>query len=293
MNLYSLSILERMEEGSFLVAMNIRGKLFDLSRPCVMGILNVTPDSFYEGSRAQTEFQIVQRVNQMMTEGAKIIDVGAFSTRPGASEVSEEEEMKRLRYVLPIIKKEQPQAIISIDTFRPDVARMCVEEWGADIINDVSEGGITGVVNTPLPQDQTSCPAIFRMVAQLGVPYILMSVKPTLQQMLPAFAHHIAMLRELGVKDIILDPGYGFGKTLEENYALLNEAEKLHVLNLPVLVGVSRKRMVYQVVGGDATTSLNGTTVLHTLALMKGASILRVHDVKAAVEAIAIYERLN
>ncbi|MDD7461076.1 MAG: dihydropteroate synthase [Prevotellaceae bacterium] len=271
--------------------MNIRGQLFDFSHPCVMGILNITPDSFFAGSRVQTEQQIARRVHQMMDEGAKIIDVGAFSTRPGAAQVSEEEEMERLRYALPIIRRERPEAIISIDTFRPDVARMCVEEWGADIINDVSEGGITGVVDTPLESNGETCPDIFRMVARLGVPYILMSVKPNLETMLPAFAHHVSLLRELGVKDIILDPGYGFGKTLEENYQLLNESEKLKVFDLPILVGMSRKRLVYQLVGGDATTALNGTTVVNTIALMKGANILRVHDVKAAAEAVAIYEK--
>ncbi len=273
--------------------MLLRGRLFNLSEPCVMGILNVTPDSFYEGSRVQTDIEIARRANQIIAEGGKMIDVGAFSTRPGAAEVSEKEEMERLRHALPIIRREQPEAIVSVDTFRPDVARMCVEELGADIINDVSEGGITGIVDTPLEAERGEYPAIFRMIARLGVPYILMSVKPTLEEMLIGFAKEVALLRDLGVKDIILDPGYGFGKTLEQNYALLQEAEKLLVLDLPILVGVSRKRMVYQVVGGDATTSLNGTTAIHAVSLMKGAKILRVHDVKEAVETVKIIGKLR
>lgn len=273
--------------------MLLRGRLFNLSEPCVMGILNVTPDSFYEGSRVQTDIEIARRANQIIAEGGKMIDVGAFSTRPGAAEVSEKEEMERLRHALPIIRREQPEAIVSVDTFRPDVARMCVEELGADIINDVSEGGITGIVDIPLAAEHEEYPAIFRMVARLGVPYILMSVKPTLKEMLIGFAKEVAQLRDLGVKDIILDPGYGFGKTLEQNYALLQEAEKLLVLDLPILVGVSRKRMVYQVVGGDATTSLNGTTAIHAVSLMKGAKILRVHDVKEAVETVKIIGKLR
>ncbi len=273
--------------------MLLRGRLFNLSEPCVMGILNVTPDSFYEGSRVQTDIEIARRANQIIAEGGKMIDVGAFSTRPGAAEVSEKEEMERLRHALPIIRREQPEAIVSVDTFRPDVARMCVEELGADIINDVSEGGITGIVDTPLEAEHGEYPAIFRMIARLGVPYILMSVKPTLKEMLIGFAKEVAQLRDLGVKDIILDPGYGFGKTLEQNYALLQEAEKLLILDLPILVGVSRKRMVYQVVGGDATTSLNGTTALHAVSLMKGAKILRVHDVKEAVETVKIIGKLR
>lgn len=273
--------------------MLLRGHLFNLSEPCVMGILNVTPDSFYEGSRVQTDIEIARRANQIIAEGGKMIDVGAFSTRPGAAEVSEKEEMERLRHALPIIRREQPEAIVSVDTFRPDVARMCVEELGADIINDVSEGGITGIVDTPLEAEHGEYPAIFRMIARLGVPYILMSVKPTLKEMLIGFAKEVAQLRDLGVKDIILDPGYGFGKTLEQNYALLQEAEKLLILDLPILVGVSRKRMVYQVVGGDATTSLNGTTAIHAVSLMKGAKILRVHDVKEAVETVKIIGKLR
>ena len=267
---------------------NVRGKLVDFSSPQVMGILNVTPDSFFAGSRKQTEAEIADRANQVIAEGGTIIDVGAFSTRPGAPEVSQEEEMARLRFGLEIVRREQPDTVVSVDTFRPDVARMAVEEYGADIINDVSEGGITGVVNTPLEKEDGTCPAIFRMVARLGVPYILMSVKPNVETMLMAYAREIQQLRDLGVKDIILDPGFCFGKTLDDNYRLMAEMDKLHVLGLPLLVGVSRKTMIFKLLDTAPAGSLNGTTVLHTLSLMKGVSILRAHDVREAVEAVKI-----
>ena len=267
---------------------NVRGKLVDFSSPQVMGILNVTPDSYFAGSRKQTEAEIADRANQVIAEGGTIIDVGAFSTRPGAPEVSQEEEMARLRFGLEIVRREQPDAVVSVDTFRPDVARMAVEEYGADIINDVSEGGITGVVNTPLEKEDGTCPAIFRMVARLGVPYILMSVKPNVETMLMAYAREIQQLRDLGVKDIILDPGFCFGKTLDDNYRLMAEMDKLHVLGLPLLVGVSRKTMIFKLLDTAPAGSLNGTTVLHTLSLMKGVSILRAHDVREAVEAVKI-----
>lgn len=272
---------------------NVGGRLMDMSSPKVMGILNVTPDSSFSGSRKQTEQEIADRCNQIIAEGGDIIDVGAFSTRPGAPEVSENEEMERLRYGLNILRREQPDAVVSVDTFRPDVARMAVEEYGAAIVNDVSEGGITGVANKPLGWTQGDYPEIFTMVARLGVPYILMSVKPNIKEMLLGFAHEVQQLRDLGVKDIILDPGFGFGKTLDDNYLLMNEMDKLKVLGLPLLVGVSRKSMIFKLIGGDPTTSLNGTTVLHTISLMKGANILRVHDVKEAAECVAIFERLK
>lgn len=272
---------------------NIKGRLMDLSTPQVMGILNVTPDSFYSGSRKQTEMEIAQRANQIIEEGGSIIDVGAFSTRPGADEVSEEEEGRRLKFALDIVRGEQPHAAISVDTYRPTLARKCIEEWGADIINDVSEGGITGIVNVPLKQRQEEYPEMFRVVGELKVPYILMSVQPTLARMMKGFAREVQQLRDLGVKDIILDPGFCFGKNLIQNYQIYDEMEKLNVLELPVLVGISRKSMIYKLLGGDATTSLNGTTVLDTIALMKGASILRVHDVKEAAEAVKIVEAMK
>lgn len=268
---------------------NVRGKLVDLSKPLVMGILNVTPDSFYQGSRKQTEVEIAQRTNQIIEEGGEMIDVGAFSTRPGAFEVTEEEEMDRLRRALAIVRRERPEAIVSVDTYRPHVARHCVEEWGADIINDVSEGGLTGIVNTPIHEEGS----MFETVARLQVPYILMSVKSNLHDMLIAFARETQELYALGAKDIILDPGFGFGKTLDENYKIYQHMERLQVLDLPLLVGISRKSMIFKLLGGDPTTSLNGTTVLNTIALQKGASILRVHDVREAVEACKIYERMQ
>lgn len=274
---------------------NIRGHLMDLSRPQVMGILNVTPDSFYAGSRKQTEQEIAERANQIVAEGGSIIDVGAFSTRPGALEVSEEEEARRLQTALSIVRREQPRVALSVDTYRPGVARRCIEEWGADIINDVSEGGITGIANVPLRKEEREedIPEMFRLVGQLKVPYILMSVQPTLPGMLKGFAREVQQLRDLGAKDIILDPGYGFGKTLEQNYEIYNHMERLEEMELPLLVGISRKSMIYKLLDTDATQALGGTTVLNTIALMKGASILRVHDVRAAAEAVEIVEMMK
>lgn len=259
-----------------------------LSKPVVMGILNATPDSFYAGSRKQTEAEIAGRANQIISEGGRIIDVGAFSTRPGADVVGEEEETARLKRALAIVRREQPDAPISVDTYRPEVARRCVEEFGADIINDVSEGGLTGIVGQPIHERGD----MFATVAALGVPYILMSVKPTVRQMLYAFAEEVQRLRSLGAKDIILDPGFGFGKDLGQNYAVLAQMDKLSALGLPLLVGVSRKSMVYRLVGGDPTTALNGTTAVHALSLAKGASILRAHDVRQAAETIEIYAKM-
>lgn len=267
----------------------VKGRLVSLREPQVMGILNCTPDSFFAGSRVQTEESIARRANQIIEEGGTMIDVGGFSTRPGGVEVPEEEEMRRLRFALPIVRREQPEAILSVDTYRPNVARMVVEEMGADIINDVSEGGITGVVDTPLEQTTDEYPAIFRTVAALGVPYILMSVKPTIHDMLLAMAREVQQLRDLRQKDIILDPGFGFGKTQEQNYDVLREMNRLSTLGLPILAGMSRKRMIFQPLGTNPDGSLNGTTVVNTLALMNGASILRVHDVKAAAEAVRLF----
>lgn len=272
----------------------IKGQLVDLSTPRVMGILNVTPDSFYAGSRKQTEAEIAARVEQIVGEGGAMIDVGAFSTRPGAQQVTEEEEMRRLRFGLDIVRRYQGGAIVSVDTFRPEVARMAVEEYGADIINDVSEGGesIATTSSISLDEEKGDVPAMFRMVARLQVPYVLMSVRGTLKELMVSTAAKVYQLQALGVKDIILDPGFGFGKTLEQNYRLLGEMDKLKELGLPILVGVSRKSMIYKLLGGTPDESLNGTTVLNTVALMKGASILRVHDVKEAVEAVRLVKSL-
>lgn len=268
--------------------LNIKGHLLSLEQPQVMGILNCTPDSFFAGSRKQSEKDIAERTHQIVAEGGTIIDVGAFSTRPGAQEVSEEEEMERLRRALPVVRREQPDVAVSVDTYRPDVARMVVEEYGVDIINDVSEGGKTGIVDTPLEPSQSKVPAIFAMMGRLKVPYILMSVQGNLKDMLINFSGEVEQLRAEGCKDIILDPGFGFGKTIEENFKLLEEMDKLQALELPLLVGVSRKRMIHQTLGVTVDEALNGTTIINTAALLKGASILRVHDVKEAVQAVKL-----
>ncbi|MCI6671042.1 MAG: dihydropteroate synthase [Prevotella sp.] len=262
-----------MEPKPVDYTINVRGELINLGSPMVMGILNVTPDSFYAGSRVQTADAIRQRAHQIMAEGGGMIDVGACSTRPGGEVVSEVEEMRRLEMALPIIKEAEPNAILSVDTFRASVARRMIEDFGVDIINDVEEG-----------RDK----AMFETVAELGTPYILMSVAPTIETMLLGFAEKVNQLRALGQKDIILDPGFGFGKSLEENFVVLNEMEKLHVLDLPILVGISRKRMIHQTLDITAADSLNGTTVINTWALEKGAAVLRVHDVRAAVEIVKL-----
>lgn len=253
---------------------NVRGQLIDLGEPLVMGIMNVTPDSFYANSRVQTAEAIRQRAHQIVAEGAKIIDIGACSTRPGGVVVSAEEEMQRLAFALPIVKEAEPDAILSIDTFHAGIARRTIEEFGADIINDVEEG---------------KDPEMFRTVAELGAPYILMSTAANLHDMLIDFSREVQELRDLGQKDIILDPGFGFGKEpVVGNYELLSVMERLQVMELPILVGISRKRMIHQLLGITAAESLNGTTILNTIALLKGANILRVHDVREAVEAVKI-----
>lgn len=269
--------------------LNIRGQLIDLSQPQVMGILNVTPDSFYAGSRKQTEREIAQRALEITAQGGSMIDIGAFSTRPGATEVSTDEEARRLRTALAIVRREVPNAVISVDTYRPALARKCITEWGADIINDVSEGGITGIVDTPIHEEEN----MFDVVGELGCPYILMSIKPSLQSMMKAFAGEIQQLRDRGAKDIILDPGFGFGKTLQQNYSIMADLAELQSLNLPILVGISRKSMIFKLTGGTPSTSLPGTTALNTMALERGAAILRVHDVAEAVQAVTVAQELK
>ena len=271
---------------------NVNGQLIDLSRPQVMGILNVTPDSFYFGSRKQTEWEIRERVEQIINEGGKMIDIGAYSSRPGADDVSEEEEMRRLREGMKIVKELAPDMPASVDTFRANVAKMCVEELGVGIINDISGG--------ELDKD------MFKTVAKLGVPYILMHMKGTPQTMQQAphyddlmkevmmyFAEKVQKLRDLGQKDIILDPGYGFAKTLDHNYQLLRQQEMLQVFELPLLVGISRKSMIYRLLDTSPQEALNGTSVLNTIALQKGANILRVHDVKECVEVVKIVSKMH
>lgn len=264
----------------------------DLSEPRVMGILNVTPDSFYSESRLQTVEKIAARVVEIVNEGADFIDIGAYSSRSNADHVSLEEEMNRLRMGLEVITDVCPSIPISVDTFRADAARMCVEEYGAALINDISAGEMDS--------------EMFSTVAGLGVPYIIMHMKGTPQTMQQAphydnlmkeifryFARKIHQLYELGVKDLILDPGFGFGKTLEHNYGLMGCLEDFALFDLPVLVGISRKSMIYKLLDGTPENALNGTTVLNTIALMKGADILRVHDVKEAVEAVRIVRQMK
>lgn len=271
---------------------NVNGKLMDLSQPQVMGILNVTPDSFYAGSRQQTEEEIINRASQMMEEGATIIDIGAYSSRPNAEHISPQEEMRRLRMGLEIINRHHPGCVVSVDTFRADVARMCVEEYGVAIINDIAAGEMDS--------------QMFDTIARLGVPYIIMHMQGTPQnmQMNPHydnllkevffyFSEKVQRLHDLGVKDIILDPGFGFGKTLEHNYQLMNHLEEFSLFELPLLVGISRKSMIYKLLEGNPDEALNGTTILNTIALQKGADILRVHDVKAAMEAVKIVEKMK
>ena len=268
--------------------MKVRGAQMSLAEPVVMGILNCTPDSFYAGSRKQTEQEIAERAQQILAEGGRIIDVGAYSTRPGHEVVSEEEERHRLQAALAVIRREVPDAIVSVDTFRPLVARRCVEEWGADMVNDVSP-----TPNSSSDRSDDRKRAMFEVVAQLGVPYILMSQQPTIEAMLSEWADNVQQLRLMGAKDIILDPGFGFGKTLNENFAVLRQMERLSVLNLPLLVGLSRKRMVWQTLNGSPETALNGTTVLNTFALQHGASILRVHDVHEACECVKLLRNVE
>lgn len=268
--------------------LNLRGRLYELREPQIMGILNVTPDSFYCESRTPDEEHIAARVKQLMDEGADMIDIGGYSSRPGADDVSPEEEMKRLRRGLRIVRQLYPDVPVSVDTFRADVARCCIEEEGADMINDIAGGMMDR--------------RMFKTVAQLGVPYIMMHMQGTpdtmqqaphydnlRQEVMRYFAERIDRLCQMGAKDIIVDPGFGFGKTLEHNYELMAHLEDFHAFGLPVLVGISRKSMIYKSLGGTPQSSLNGTTVLNTMALLKGAHILRVHDVKQAVEAKQIY----
>lgn len=274
--------------------LRINNQLTTLDRPLVMGILNVTPDSFFAASRtsATDAEQLRLRVRNMLDEGADIIDIGAYSTRPGADEVSADEEMRRLATALDIVHQEAPDAWLSVDTFRAEIAQNCVRDYGVNLVNDISGGTLDR--------------AMFHTVARLGVPYVLMHLQgtPRTMQLNPHYDDPVAeviewlarraqRLRELGAHDIILDPGFGFGKTLEHNYTLLDKLDYFHELELPLLVGVSRKSMIYRLLKTDAAQALNGTTVVNTIALLKGAHILRVHDVRAAVEAVRIVETMR
>ena len=270
---------------------NIRKSPWKITQPQVMGILNCTPDSFFSDSRKQTEKEIAERACRIVSEGGTIIDVGGMSTRPGGEFVDEAEEMRRLRKALAIVRRECPETVLSIDTFRPSVARMSVEEFGADIINDVSEGGVTTLEGV----EYTESGNIFQEVARLGVPYVLMSVKPTLAATLQTFREKIALLKAYGVKDIILDPGYGFGKSIDQNYSILSSQQAITELfpDMPLLVGVSRKRMIWQLLDTTPSEALNGTTAVNMLALLNGACILRVHDVREAVETVKIFMQVR
>ena len=270
---------------------NIRKSPWKITQPQVMGILNCTPDSFFSDSRKQTEKEIAERACRIVSEGGTIIDVGGMSTRPGGEFVDEAEEMRRLRKALAIVRRECPDTVLSIDTFRPSVARMSVEEFGADIINDVSEGGVTTLEGV----EYTESGNIFQEVARLGVPYVLMSVKPTLAATLQTFREKIALLKAYGVKDIILDPGYGFGKSIDQNYFILSSQQAITELfpDMPLLVGVSRKRMIWQLLDTTPSEALNGTTAVNMLALLNGACILRVHEVREAVETVKIFMQVR
>ena len=267
--------------------LNLGGQLLSLATPRVMGILNVTPDSFYDGSRCPEKAEITERVHTIVREGADIIDIGGYSSRPHAADISPDEEMRRLSVGLEIIRKHYPDAFVSVDTFRAEVARRCVEEYGVQIINDISGGELNH--------------KMFETAADLHVPYILMHMRGTpdtmmsltnydnlIGDMLYYFSERIARLESLGVNDIIIDPGFGFSKTLDDNYLLMKHLDEFARIGLPLLVGVSRKSMIYKYFGTTPAESLNGTTALNVLALLGGANILRVHDVREAVEAVRI-----
>lgn len=275
-----------------LFQLNISGNLISLETPQVMGIINITPDSFYEGSRKQSELDILRRVKEIITQGGKFIDMGAYSSRPGAADVNASEEMNRLKMALKIIKEHYPDIPISVDTFRADVAKMCVEEYGVDMINDIAGGELDA--------------EMFQTVADLNVPYIMMHMKGTPQNMqqkiaygnfeqevMAYFQEKIDCLLGMGLNDLILDPGFGFSKTLEQNYQMMNWLDDLKQFHLPILVGISRKSMIYNLLKCTADDALNGTSVLHTIAIQKGANILRVHDVKEAVETVKLMEMLK
>lgn len=274
------------------ITTNIQGKLIDFSSPKVMGILNITPDSFFQGSRKQTEEEISARVRQIVSEGADLIDVGGYSSRPSAVFVSEQEETDRLRLGLEILFREAPEALVSIDTFRANVARICVEEYGAAIINDISAGELDDkMIDT---------------IADLQVPYIIMHMRGTPQTMMKDtqythlmkdiflyFAEKINLLHQKGINDIWVDPGFGFSKTTDQNYEILNNLEQFSIFGLPLLVGFSRKTLIREVLGITAEEALSGTTVLNLFSLTQGADILRVHDVKEAVQTVRLFNKIK
>nr|WP_321452363.1 dihydropteroate synthase [uncultured Carboxylicivirga sp.] len=271
---------------------NLKGQLYNWENPMVMGILNITPDSFYDGGKYQLQTNILQRCNSIIEQGAQIIDIGAYSSRPGAKDVSEQEELKRLADALGWIRKVYPDVIISVDTFRASVAENVVKDYEVDIINDIAAGEL----------DEK----MFETVARLNVPYIMMHMQGTpqnmqqnpqyknlIQEVSLYFARKVQQLTWLGVNDIIIDPGFGFAKTLDHNYQLLRELKQLQLFKLPMLIGVSRKSMIYKLLDIQPSDALNGTTAINTIALLNGANILRVHDVKEAVECVKLVQQLQ
>ena len=283
--MYFCALFREIVPSTSSYSINVGGELLSLEKPVVMGILNATPDSFYQHDEGAEAIRL--RTRQMLSEGATIVDVGACSTRPGYTPPDEKEEMRRLKEALKIVRGEAPEAIVSVDTFRADVAKMCVEEFGVQIVNDISEG--------ELDKD------MFKTMAELGVPYVLTHNKALplegelegVSEFLRDLGSKVEQLHELGVCDIILDPGFGFGKTLEQNYILMRNLEVLHELHLPLLVGVSHKSMIYKLLGTTPEEALNGSTVLHTVALQKGAHILRAHEVREAIECIALMGKVK
>lgn len=271
---------------------NTGNQLITTGKPLVMGILNATPDSFFEGSRCMTENLIENRIKQIIDEGGSIIDIGAYSSRPDAQHIDTKEEWRRLETALRILRDQYPDVITSVDTFRSEIAKRAVEEYGVNMINDISGGEMDR--------------SMFATIGELKVPYIMMHMKGTPQTMQQHcdynelfqdialyFSAKIEQLRELGVNDIIIDPGFGFSKTLEQNYELLAKLEHFSIFEHPILVGVSRKSMIYKLLGIKPEEALNGTSVIHTVALRKGADILRVHDVKEAVQCVEITEMIK
>jgi len=271
---------------------NCRGKVLDLSEPAIMGVLNVTPDSFYDGGAHNSITGAMDRISEMIREGADIIDIGAVSTRPGADMLTEDEELKRLLPVLKLVSKEFPDTIFSSDTFRSNIARIVVSEYGVSIINDISAGAYD--------------PMMLATVSELNVPYIIMHIKGTPENMQTApeyndltgeifryFYEKVKFARDMGIKDIILDPGFGFAKTIDHNYQLLNGLDAYKIFELPVIIGISRKSMIFKLLENTPSECLNGSSVLNTISLLKGADIIRVHDVKEAVEAMKIIDKYN
>jgi dihydropteroate synthase len=272
-------------------SLNLNGKMVAFSKPLVMGIINATPDSFYHGSRNPGPAEAARTAREMIGQGADILDIGAVSSRPGAPDISEQEELQRLAPVIEAIRHDQPDCLISVDTWRSSVARKMHQQFRIDMVNDISAG--------------ISDPAMFSSIADLGLPYIMMHMKGTpsgmqdnpqynnvVDDILQFFGERYHKLRKLGVRDVIVDPGFGFGKTMDQNYELLHELDSFQILELPIMVGISRKSMIYNVLNSDPQEVLNGTTAAHMAALMKGANLLRVHDVKAAVETVGIFQQI-